>query len=120
MINSVHLAGKIVGDEIRNSQSRDGTTVVNFRLYTKHPKAKNPIYIDVETWGAEADRIMENAEVGDYVLVEGELRMDQWESQNGTRSKIKITAHRIIMTMPPSSLRSFKSKSGNDDIEFEM
>jgi single-strand DNA-binding protein len=96
MINNVTLGGKIVSDLILR-KSKSGMSVIDFRLMYKNKKAKNPLFIDVEAWGLEADRLSETAVKGVSVIVHGELRRDVWEKDGEERSKIKITAEKVII-----------------------
>lgn len=54
-------------------------------------------FFDVETmYDDQAENIAENYKKGNRVLVEGKLRQDRWEDQDGnTRSKVKIKARRV-------------------------
>lgn len=54
-------------------------------------------YIDVDVWGAQAESCRQYLQKGRPVLIEGRLKLDQWEDQNGQqRSKHSIVADRVI------------------------
>ena len=97
MINQISLSGKIIGEQIRHGASGQGTKVINFKIVNKHPKATVAIYKDVEAWGSEADRASEHLEIGDHVVVYGELRVSKWTDDDGEdHYREKIVAHRIV------------------------
>ncbi len=54
-------------------------------------------YIDVDVWGAQAESCRQYLQKGRPVLIEGRLKLDQWEDQNGQqRSKHSLVADRVI------------------------
>jgi single-strand DNA-binding protein len=96
-LNQVAIDGRIIDDfELRKTKNK-GLSVVNFRLLHNSPKQKNPVYIDVEVWGKEAENLAANAGRGTFVVVHAELRRDRWDSEEGVRSKLKLTANRVMV-----------------------
>lgn len=97
MLNQVILDGSIVSD-ISLRQSKKGVSVADFRFKNKEPKAKNAVFIDIEVWGRQAEIVAEKAGRNSRLVVHGELRMDNWQTKDTVekRSKLKITAHRVI------------------------
>ena len=54
-------------------------------------------YVDVDVWGAQADSCSKYLKKGRPVLVEGRLKFDTWQDQQGaTRSKHSIVAERVV------------------------
>lgn len=54
-------------------------------------------FIDIDVWGAQAESCKQYLQKGRSVLVEGRLKFDTWEDQNGqTRSKHSIVADRVV------------------------
>ncbi len=54
-------------------------------------------YIDIDVWGPQAESCRQYLSKGRPVLVEGRLKLDSWEDQNGNaRSKHSIVADRIV------------------------
>lgn len=96
MINTVSLGGKIVSD-IELRKSKTGLSVIDFRLMFKSAKTKFPLFIDIEVWGNEAEKLASRAKRGDFVVCNGELRRDVWEKDGEERSKIKVTANRAML-----------------------
>jgi single-strand DNA-binding protein len=96
-LNQVNIDGRIIDDfELRKTKNK-GLSVVNFRLLHNSPRQKNPVYIDVEVWGKEAENLVAHAKRGTFVVVHAELRRDRWDSEEGVRSKLKLTANRVMV-----------------------
>lgn len=54
-------------------------------------------YIDIDVWGPQAESCRQYLQKGRPVLVEGRLKLDSWEDQNGgSRSKHTIVADRVV------------------------
>lgn len=54
-------------------------------------------YVDVDVWGAQAESCRQYLTKGRPVLVEGRLKLDSWQDQNGqNRSKHSIFAERVV------------------------
>lgn len=54
-------------------------------------------FLDVECWGRTADNVAKYMRKGDPVMVEGRLKLDQWEDRDtgAKRSRIKVVAERV-------------------------
>lgn len=101
-LNNVTLAGNLTRDPekriVGNQQS-----VVNFglainRRYTSNTgeRKEEVTFIDVEAWGKTAELVDQYLSKGRNVLIEGRLKLDQWEDQNGQkRSRVRVVANRI-------------------------
>ena len=54
-------------------------------------------FIDIDVWGAQAESCRQYLQKGRQVLIEGRLKLDTWEDQNGqTRSKHSVVADRVV------------------------
>lgn len=54
-------------------------------------------FIDIDVWGPQADSCNQYLQKGRAVLVEGRLKFDTWQDNNGqTRSKHSIVADRVL------------------------
>jgi single-strand DNA-binding protein len=54
-------------------------------------------YVDVDVWGAQAESCRQYLAKGRPVLIEGRLKLDSWQDQNGqNRSKHSIFADRVV------------------------
>jgi len=60
-------------------------------------------FVDVDVWGAQAESCRQYLQKGRSVLIEGRLKLDNWEDQNGQpRSKHSIVADRVVFLSVPS------------------
>lgn len=101
--NRVILMGNLTRDpEVKFLPS--GTSVANFGLamnerYTDREtgeQKENPCFVDVEAWGRQAEVIGEHFTKGRPILVEGSLKYDSWEAEDGTkRNRLKVRLQRF-------------------------
>jgi len=103
-LNQVNIDGRICDDFVLRRTRNKDIPVINFRLQHNSPTLKTPVYIDVEVWGREAENLSQNGRRGSFVVVHAELRRDRWENEDGdVRSKLKLTANRVIIDPNKSS-----------------
>ena len=68
-------------------------------------------FVDVDVWGAQAESCKQYLSKGRPVLVEGRLKLDTWQTQDGTnRSKHSIVADRVVFMAAASSEREVESE----------
>lgn len=96
-INQIVIDGRIVSDIELRKTAKQNISVINMRLAHNNSKQKVPVYVDVEVWGKVAENLANNAKRGSSVVVHGELRRDKWETEGEPRSKLKITATKVIV-----------------------
>ncbi|OPX26826.1 MAG: hypothetical protein B1H05_01610 [Candidatus Cloacimonas sp. 4484_140] len=102
-VNTIIIGGNIVRDpeikEVGDKKIKVTTiTIANNRPYLDKEGnwQEETTFVDVEAWGNQAKKIEDNAEKGSPILVEGNLKLNQWENNEGkTISKILIRADRI-------------------------
>ena len=102
-VNKVFLLGNLTRDpDVRSTPS--GTSVCTLglamnRRYTtsQGEDREETCFVDVETWGRQAENCGKFLQKGRPVLVEGRLKQDQWQDKNSgeTRSKIKVRAENV-------------------------
>lgn len=95
----VTVVGNVVGPPQKNRTANGSVT--NFRLastsyrYDRETQGwvdKKQLFIDVECWGELGGNVSHTVSKGDPVIVTGELFTDEWEGDQGRRSKVKIRA----------------------------
>ncbi len=100
--NRVVLLGNLTRDpELRTVGT--GTHVADLGLATneRHRSKSGELveetcFVDVVTWGRQAETCSQYLKKGASVLVEGRLQLDQWKSPEGkTRSRLRVRADRI-------------------------
>ena len=109
-LNRVVLMGNLTREpQIRQIQS--GTSVADLALATSdvsRDKNGQPVertcYVDIVTWGKQAEACAKHLSKGSSVVVEGRLQFDQWETDNGQRrSKLLVRADRVQFLGRPRS-----------------
>ena len=101
--NRVILMGNLTRDpELKFLPS--GTSVANFGIamserYTDRQSGEqkeNVCFVDVEAWGRQAEVVNEYLTKGSPIFIEGSLKFDSWEAEDGSkRNKLRVRAFRI-------------------------
>lgn len=103
--NRVILVGNITRDiELRQTKNK-GTSVTDMGLAINEKykdgdgnSVEETVFVDVTLWGRQAEVAAEYLGKGSPVLIEGRLKLDQWETDDGQkRQKLKVTADRMQM-----------------------
>jgi len=100
-INVVALVGRLTRDsELKYTKS--GMPIARFSLAINRSVKRGEewedeaSFIDIDFWGKAAEAVNRFLTKGQQVAVEGELRQDRWENQDGkTLSRIKIVGNEI-------------------------
>lgn len=99
-MNIVVLKGNLTRDpevrQVGETQVANFTIAVN-RNFKKSDNtwSKETTYVDCEVWDSAAQRMGEYCSKGDPILVDGALKLDSWESDEGKRSKMKVRVSRF-------------------------
>lgn len=101
-LNKCFLLGRLTRDpDLRGTPS--GGKVCTLGLATSRKFNSNgqekeeTLFIDINVWGRQAENCGKYLAKGSQVLIEGRLRLDQWEDRNGggKRSKIVVEAENV-------------------------
>jgi single-strand DNA-binding protein len=101
--NRVILVGNLTRDiELRYTQSGLAVTdiglAVNDRRKTQTGEwVEETTFVDVTLWGRTAEVAGEYLSKGSPVLIEGRLKLDQWEQEGQKRSRLKVIGERMQM-----------------------
>jgi single-strand DNA-binding protein len=108
--NKVILAGNLTRDpELRYTPK--GTAVAKFGMAINRTwksetgEAKEEVtFVDVEAWQRQAEVIAQYMKKGRPILVEGRLKLDQWEDKNTQQkhSKLKVVLESFSSKGPES------------------
>ncbi|MDA0989769.1 MAG: single-stranded DNA-binding protein [Verrucomicrobia bacterium] len=105
--NRVVLMGHLTRDpELRTTPS--GAAVADLGLATNETfknaageAVEKACFVDVVTWGKQAQVCAEYLAKGRPVLIEGRLQLDQWKTPAGEpRSKLRVRADRVQFIGP--------------------
>lgn len=122
--NKVILAGHLTRDpELKYTAS--GSPVADFglamnRKYKSGEELKEEVcFVDVTVWGSQGENCTKYLTKGKACLVEGYLKLDTWESDQGKRSKIKVVANSVQFLGGKSGQENGQeAQADNDDIPF--
>jgi len=102
--NRVILVGNLTRDvELRYTPSQLAVTdlglAVNDRRKSQSGEwVEETTFVDVTLWGRTAEVASEYLSKGSPVLIEGRLKLDSWENNEGQkRSKLKVVGERMQM-----------------------
>ncbi len=101
--NRVTLVGRLTRDvELRhvgpnNTAVTELGFVVNDRVKRGDEWVQKPTYVDVTFWGRQAEVASEYLKKGSQLLVEGRLKLDQWEKDGEKRSKLRVVGEKLQM-----------------------
>lgn len=100
--NRVILIGNLTRDpELRYTPSNTAVTDFGLAVNRNYQDGdgewkEETTYVDITVWGRQAENASQYLEKGNRVFLEGRLRLDQWETDDGeNRSKHGVTAERI-------------------------
>ncbi len=100
-INRVVLVGRLTRDA-EQSYTQSGYALLKFSIAVNRRRKQGDQWIDegnffdVTVWGRQGEAIANYMTKGKQVAVEGQLRQDRWESQDGSkRSKVVIEANTV-------------------------
>ena len=72
-------------------------------------------FVDIDVWGAQADSCNQYLQKGSAVLVEGRLKFDTWQDNDGQkRSKHSIVADRVTFLSAANSSTDELSKNNEN------
>jgi single-strand DNA-binding protein len=115
-VNRVTLLGNLTRDvELRTA----GSTAVggfgiaiNRKWKDAQGQAKEEVtFVDCEAWGKTAENIAKYFAKGRQILVEGRLKLDQWEKDGQKHSKLKVVVDTFHFTGNKADAPAAKSGS---------
>ncbi len=106
-MNTINLIGRTTADpELRYTPS--GTAVCSLRLAVNTPprdgKDQPAMFVDVITFGAQAEAVAEHVGKGRQLGISGRLSYRQWQAEDGSaRSKHEVIANQVEFLARPAS-----------------
>jgi single-strand DNA-binding protein len=106
--NRVILVGNITRDpELRYIPSGTAVTDIGLAVNERWKNANGDwvdetTFVEITLWGRQAEVASEYLNKGSPVLIEGRLKLDTWETNDGQkRSKLKVVGQRMQMLGSP-------------------
>lgn len=100
--NHVELIGNLTREPDLETTS-NGNSVVEFGLAINRNYQdgsgkwqEDTTFVDVTAWGNTAENVAEYLEKGSLCFIEGRLSFDSWEQDENSRSKLSVTAQKVI------------------------
>lgn len=125
MLNSVNLQGRMVRPLDLKILGED-KQVGNFSLavqrnFKNRDGGYDADFIDCTVWGKTAELIGNYFDKGDQIIIEGELRQETWEGDNGKRSKLKVNVNGFQFVGANNSQKNSNEVDDNFDAdEFDI
>lgn len=100
-LNKVFLAGNLTRDpEVRHIPSGsavcDLRMAINRRFRDQNDKDREEVvYVSVTVWGRQAENCGQYLGKGSPVLVEGRLKLDEWEKDGQKQSRLGVVGERV-------------------------
>ena len=101
--NRVILMGNITRDiELKYIQSGTAVTEVGLAVNDRRKSSTGEwidetTFVDITLWGRTAEVASEYLSKGSPVLIEGRLKLDQWETDGQKRSKLRVVGEKMQM-----------------------
>ncbi|MBO7679183.1 MAG: single-stranded DNA-binding protein [Thermoguttaceae bacterium] len=101
--NKVVLVGNVTRDpEIRILPSGNpvcdcGLAVNDRRKNSNGEMVEDTVFVDVTLWGRTAEVASQYAKKGTPILIDGRLKLDSWEVDGQTRTKLKVVGERLVL-----------------------
>jgi single-strand DNA-binding protein len=101
--NRVILLGNLTRDvEVKYLQSGMAVAEIGMAVNDRRKNqagewVDEATFVDVTLWGRTAEVAGEYLSKGSPVLIEGRLKLDQWETDGQKRSKLKVVGERLQM-----------------------
>lgn len=101
MNNIVHLIGRLTKDP-EEKELESGKKVCNISLavprsYKNEQGEYDVDFIDCALWNGVAERAVEYCKKGDLIAVRGQIKVDNYEKENGEKDKkIFVAADKIL------------------------
>ena len=86
-MNKILITGRITKDiELKEFGN---TKVINNTIAVYGGKEET-FFFDFKAFGFNADRLKEHAQKGSKIAIEGVLKQDKWQDENGNHSKVVV------------------------------
>ena len=104
-MNTVQLIGNLTRDpELRftNGGSAVCTIPLAINRRKRNGEDQEPVYVDVVTWGAQAENVAEHLSKGRRVAIVGRLEFRRWTDAEGAgHSRHEVVASEVQYLDPP-------------------
>lgn len=115
-MNKILLVGRITKDLELNTTST-GKSVCEFSIAVNRDK-DNADFINIQVWNAPAENLVQYQGKGNQITVEGQLRTQTYEKQDGTKGyKTYVLANSIEYLDSKNALKNENTVQNSDPYE---
>ena len=125
-MNKVILMGNLTRDPELKHLPNGNSSVVNFGLAMNErwndsqsgEQKETVCFVEVEAWNRQAEVINEYFKKGSQILVEGSLKFDQWQAEDGSnrnRLKVRLQRFEFVGPNPNGNGNSNSEQMANDE-----
>ncbi|MBT3378930.1 MAG: single-stranded DNA-binding protein [Lentisphaerae bacterium] len=108
-LNKVFLLGNLTRDpELRYTTGGSAVCAFGLAMNRRYTTARGEdreevCFVDIETWGKQAESCNNYLRKGSPALIEGRLRLDQWDDRETgqKRSRLRVSAERVQFVGAP-------------------
>lgn len=108
-LNKVILLGNLTRDpELRHTPQGGAVCSFGLAVNRRYPSASGEMreetcFVDIDVWGRQAESCANYLRKGAPALVDGRLRMDQWDDRETgkRRTRLRVQAERVQFVGPP-------------------
>ena len=124
MINRIHLIGRLTADpEVKVFGER---SVCNFsmavqRNYKNKDGERDTDFFKLEAWNKPGQIIKEFVFKGDLLAVEGSIKQDKWQDDDGnkrTTYKVNVTEFQLLPRTGKNNVEQLRNNEEEDDTPF--
>ena len=120
-MNRVFLVGNLTRDpEVRYLQSGQAVAEMRLAVTSRYKtqsgeEKEDTVFVDVNVWGRTAENCAQYLSKGSPALVEGRLKLDQWEKDGKKNSKLFVVADRVQFIGAPKRTGEYTDTPGGDE-----
>lgn len=115
-MNRICLCGRITKD-LELSKTSTGKSVCNFTIAINRDK-DNADFIDIQVWNEQADNLCKYQSKGSLIGVDGSLRTDTYNKQDGTKGyKTYVLANHVEYLSSKATQESTQTAQEEDPYE---
>ncbi|HMP89175.1 MAG TPA: single-stranded DNA-binding protein [Kiritimatiellia bacterium] len=100
-LNKVMLAGNLTKDpEVRHTPGGQAVSDLRIAINRKYKDntgkdREEVVYVSITVWGRQAETCGQYLSKGSPILVEGRLKLDEWEKDGQKQSRLGVVAERV-------------------------
>jgi len=118
-MNKIYITGRLTKDiELKGNENKFLNNTI--AVYMGKDKDKNDItnFFDFKAFGFSADKLSSQAQKGSKIAIEGVLKQDIWEDDNGKHSKVVIYADNVEIIAEKKEPLNLEPQQEDSDLPY--